>query len=593
MNHATTDSKWALLFSAAWLASFFSLVLSLLVSGLFESNTAVHGLIFEVDRDSGRKVIAEVSPQSASSAVALKLGDVLTAKSTRDLTSVVRGPGGVLALEVDRDGQRLSLEVLLAEAPKQTLRFIFDFYHAAMGLLCLVAAAVIGLGSRRNLAFRWLALMLVAWAFQSELAAGSLIYSLSNLVGATAVALAPVFMIRFWLAFAAQHNVPMGSVWTYWTRLAECLAGIVIAMALLGELMFWSIGNPSYWKELAALSTALGGSEASRQIGVVSGVIGFGGCVVMPGFILYRARSKTLNSAAWMSLALLGFFIAPLGHFIGKALMAVAETSEPLRQLITESWLYATMPIPVICLLAFTTVALKRRVVSIEFAINATAVYVATGTALIVVFVALKASIESVGRLDGGVQELLLSATVAGLAFVSKQLKGAAEKIIKRLFFLDFNRREAALRQFESKLSYFRTQEALHSEALRAVAEFCHGARLARFVWDGAAYVNAEENQVLPADHELPLALRACGGFVVGEDLRSSDLSTVRLAIPAYHRSDLSFIVVVYESPDLPVFRPDDLNLIQSFVSRWCTEQALMQLDQCRAGLSPARLSSR
>jgi hypothetical protein len=58
----------------------------------------------------------------------------------------------------------------------------------------------------------------------------------------------------------------------------------------------------------------------------------------------------------------------------------------------------------------------------------------------------------------------------------------------------------------------------------------------------------------------------------------------IRLAVPAFHRLDLVFCLLIYDATDLPVLRPDEIRQIEEFVQRWETERALLELDGWRDG---------
>ena len=286
--------------------------------------------------------------------------------------------------------------------------------------------------------------------------------------------------------------------------------------------------------------------------------------------------------ALWTSFALLGFFLAPTGYFVGKAILLTLGVSDAARESFEEVWNYATMPVAILCLFSFVVLSFRRRMVSFEFAINRTVVYAFTGGLLVAGFWLLKKNIESSGFVQEDTQQVLLSASVAGLGFVAKHLKGAAEKWLKRIVFVEFNRREVALEAFTAKLPHFTTLEALNMGAVEALSNFCHQARLEVFTWEDGRYVGRSTRRTLGPDDEIPVSLRSSRAPRGSDGLIHPPAEDFRLAVPAFQGSALEFFVLVYESPDLPVLRPDEIALIKDFVTAWSIERSLLELRRLR-----------
>jgi hypothetical protein len=60
----------------------------------------------------------------------------------------------------------------------------------------------------------------------------------------------------------------------------------------------------------------------------------------------------------------------------------------------------------------------------------------------------------------------------------------------------------------------------------------------------------------------------------------------VRLAIPAFFRFDLQFFVVIHDSEDLPVFRPDEVRQMKDLVAQWVVERSLLELDGLKSQMA-------
>ncbi|MGB3563942.1 MAG: PDZ domain-containing protein, partial [Thermoanaerobaculia bacterium] len=85
------------------------------------------GVYFDYDKDAGHVVLDEVFKGSPAEAAGLEPGDILlvlngiayTDENKQALMEAYKGmrPGGTMTYEIERDGQRLEIEVTIGEIP--------------------------------------------------------------------------------------------------------------------------------------------------------------------------------------------------------------------------------------------------------------------------------------------------------------------------------------------------------------------------------------------------------------------------------------------------------------------------------------------
>lgn len=578
-------SRWKPVFIIAWCGAGLYILLGAALGSFFDPQTASAGLRFAHDPDTGRVVIKDLEPGGAAQRSGLQVGDMLDGGSTQALVLALREPPKAVPLLVDRSGAPVSLVLDLDEVAKDTVHYVFEIYGLVlMAPLCLVAAAALGLGRTDNPSFRWLAVMFVAWSLGwASIVTNVYWYGVSLLLQATSIVVAPLAMTRFWLDFSAEQGVLIGKSWTPVYRALQLLGMGLILSTVLDTALLVTLSNDEASSVVRTVHKHLFGAERSQFLWIVSGLLLFGTCTILPIVVIRRSEGTTSNTAFWTSASLLGFFIAPAGFFVAKALAAVSGVDEATWESFDEIWTYATMPFAVLSILAFMRLALKRRMMSFAFAVNATGVYLVTGAVLVGAFWLLKKNIEVLGFVHEETQSAMLSATIAGLAFVAKQLQGAADKTLKRFIFVNFNRRESRLAAFKAQMGHHKTLAALDAGAMQALREFCHGAEADVYRWNGNEYVCGSGDRSFPADHELPLSLRTRRSAVGADGLTDANGNSVRLAAPAFHRFEMVFFVVVQESPALPVFRPDEIALIEDLLARWAVERSLLELDGWKA----------
>ncbi|NBO82663.1 MAG: hypothetical protein EBU75_07485, partial [Betaproteobacteria bacterium] len=547
----------------AWCAAALYFLVGALTGNHVSPNRAHLGLQYEIGRQSGLAVVQEIAAGGPAQRAGLLVGDVLDGESTQALIVAATQPPRALPITLEREGLKHSVVLTPDTEPKETVDHVFELYGLILAPLCLLSAALLAIARTASPSYRWLAVMLCAWSL-GWIAVTTDVYWYSVSMGLSVAAnvVAPLAMTRFWLDFCNEQQIALGKHWARWYRALQLLGLAFILSASLDIALLLAMGNPELHRALVSLHDR----DLSGLLWIASGVLIFGTCVALPLLVMHRSRGAALNLAFWTALVLLGFFLAPLGFFIGKV----------FRQTFDEWWTYATMPLAILSLCGFIVLSLKRRMMSFEFALNLTAVYLVTGAVLVAAFWVLKKNIESVGYTESGSQEVMLSAALAGLAFVAKQLKGVAEQALKRLIFVNFNRRVAHLAHFSSQMGHHKTQKALDEGALAALTDFCQGARLELLVWDGRDYVSQTSGTRLQVDDEIPLLLRARRASLGPESLPARLAMPIRLAVPAFHRLDLVFFLLLYDAPDLPVLRPDEIRQIEDVVQKWETERALL-----------------
>jgi hypothetical protein len=469
--------------------------------------------------------------------------------------------------------------------PKESHALMSERYFAGLSVLCLIAALLIGVARVQGKAFRWLALMLLGLNFlfaTIDSSVGSTLFF--NTVNNSGLVLAPLFMVCFWRTFAAEQGIHLSRLWGHWFWALVALGGAFAASIGYKNLILYLVSQAAEDATAGELSRLLPPSDAIDGLWNTWGMLGLGTCIWLPLLILRKSRGAASNSAYWVSLSLLTMFLGPLGSFLIKLATAAVGVSETSAELMAKAWFFGTIALQPLSICAFLMLSLRRRIMSFEFALNLTAVYLVTGSVLVAAFWLLKKNIESMGYIEAGSQDALLSAALAALAFVAKQLKGVAEQTLKRLIFRNFNRRVAQLEQFKSQMGHHKTREALDKGSLTALTDFCQGARLDLWVSDGRDYVSQMSGARLQVDDPIPLLLRARRASLGPDSWPAPPAMPIRLAVPAFHRLDLVFFLLIYDATDLPVLRPDEIRQIEEFVQRWETERALLELDGWRDG---------
>ena len=565
----------------AWCAAALYLLVGALTGNHVSPNRAHLGLQYEIGRQSGLIVIQEVAAGGPAQRAGLLAGDVLDGVSSQALVVAATQPPRALPITVEREGLKHSVVLTPDTEPKETADHVFELYGLILAPLCLLSAALLALARTASPSYRWLAVMLCAWSLGwVAITTNVYWYSMSMVLAVAANVVAPLAMTRFWLDFCDEQRVVLGKNWSRWYRALQFLGLAFILSASLDVALLLSMGSADLYQAVVSLHDR----DLSGLLWVTSGVLIFGTCVALPLIVMHRSRGAAMNLAFWTAIVLVGFFLAPLGFFIGKVMMSALDASDAFRRTFDEWWTYATMPLAIVSLFGFIVLSLKRRIMSFEFALNLTAVYLVTGSVLVAAFWLLKKNIESMGYIEAGSQDALLSAALAALAFVAKQLKGVAEQTLKRLIFRNFNRRVAQLEHFKSQMGHHKTREALDKGALTVLTDFCQGARLDLWVSDGRDYVSQMSGARLQVDDPIPLLFRARRASLGPDSWPVPPAMPIRLAVPAFHRLDLVFFLLIYDATDLPVLRPDEIRQIEEFVQRWETERALLELDGWRDG---------
>ena len=575
---------WKPLFIVAWLMAAVYLLLSVVTGNDFNIHKPSFGFNYGFDRVGGTILVEAVESHGAAMRAGLQVGDRLDGPSTQALLLAEAQAPKPLAINVHREGVQLSMRLEPEVVLKKTFNYAFRLYVVLLGFLCLVASGLIGLARTTHPSFRWLAAMLLVWAsgLVARLVTHIEWYAISGGLSAAANVLAPLAMIRFWLDFCEEEHVSIGAGWHLWNRVLIAVGAVFLLFTAFDIALLLSMANASHHAIARSIHRVFLADQLGPLSWIASGALMFGTCVALPIRVMRHSRGATSNVAFWTSLSLLGFFLPPAGYFFGKAVLPILGASREISESFEELWVYATMPVAILCLFSFVVLSFRRRMMSFEFAINRTVVYAFTGGFLVAGFWLLKNNIESSGFVQEDTQQVLLSASVAGLGFVAKHLKGAAEKWLKRLVFVEFNRREVALEAFKAKLPHFTTLEALNMGAIEALSNFCHRTRLEVFAWERGQYVGRSTRRTVDPDGDIPVSLRSSRAPMGSEGLTHPQAEDFRLAVPAFQGPDLEFFVLIYDALDLPVFRPDEIALIKGFVAAWSIERSALELRRMR-----------
>jgi hypothetical protein len=576
--------NWKPTFFLAWALAAVFVVIGIVSGRELSSDEVYLGLASEQDSASGRQVVRDIEPDGPADRAGVRVGDRLDYLTSNVVAWAAYRPGVPVDFRFERDGERRSAVVMPGIRQKSDESRFKQAYDTAVAVLCLFASIVIAVARSSATSVRWLALMLLALScIKHGIAVSPESALLSNSLNNIVLVLTPIFMLRFWMTFAAEQSINLPSRWGLWLR-ALTVLGLIFGGSVvynnMVELLRIVLVHPSGVPEdLAQLLSP----NWVGPLWVSWGLLGFGSCIVLPIVILRRSRGSASNTARWTAWSLLTLFASPFGFFIVPLIGLILGMSQDAVETLNRGWFVASVPLLPLSIASFIYLSLRKRAMSFEFALNLTAVYLITGAALVAAFLVLKQNIESLSYGSTGTQDVLLSASLAALAFVAKQLKGVAENALKRLIFVNFNRRASRLEAFKSQLGHHKRAHALDDGATSALSDFCHGAKVELFVAEGAYYVDRVSGTRVQEDDEIPLKLRSQRCSLGADSFADRSTLPIRLTVPAFHRVDLDFFVVIYDAPDLPIFRPDEVIQIESLVSRWQTERSLLELDGLRA----------
>jgi hypothetical protein len=302
-------------------------------------------------------------------------------------------------------------------------------------------------------------------------------------------------------------------------------------------------------------------------------------CVAGPFRVIQKIPAASANKIYWISAALLLFWFEDIAHFILSILSMIFnfEFNE-------TSWYknYDLMisPLQPLCVIAFVYACIARRVISFDFFVNKTAVYVITASALILIFWLSKSYVDSLTSVDPDSRKTMINAAIALLVFIAKQFKGFADSAIKKLVFSKLGRREQELKRFIAQMGHFESAAALRLEFASRLSSFLHGARIEIFERRATSYIGLLNSAEIGADERLAVELRTRKAPVVGADLSAN--SEFRIVLPGLYRGSMVLFVALYESPELPTIRPDEIRLLEDAIRQFCTNIAFIELDERR-----------
>jgi len=269
-----------------------------------------------------------------------------------------------------------------------------------------------------------------------------------------------------------------------------------------------------------------------------------------------RSQGDLRQRHFWILLAFSGLtFTAPLAALLraGAAALGLAPDGAwwLVRSLALSGWL----------LLGYAV--LRRRVVSIGFAVNRAMVYGAASAGMLVTFGLLEWAAHHLFACAGREKSVWLDGAIAlGIFLIFHRLRHAGETLIERLFFNAWHVKEAAFRKFVKEAAYITRPEALLKSFTVALDRFTDGAphalyrRGASGDYERVTASLAGAPVEVDADEPLVVSLRASQAAGHCADTHTS--LPGELAVPSVHHGQLDGFVLLGSKPTGEVYRPDE-----------------------------------
>jgi len=568
---------WNKSFGCVWLAAAIFVSISIATSP-YKLFSGTHKYGFSIEpKTFTRSVVTEVTPAGSADKAGLKVGDILLQESVRALVLWLPPNEPPLTIKVMRGVNSITttLPLDIEAMPMQVT--VSRLATKITALTCFLAALLIGLVGKAGTSYRWLAAAFLAlgttWGSYPGPLLGAAVMALDQILFPVAL----FCFFRFWFDVSKEAGITTPRYWQLAVNAGPAFLMLSIGVALiLGpgplfvEIPLSSFEDPTVYP---LINDVLGFLTFSLVAGYA--VL----CVIAPLKVVKDVPVASANKFHWIAAALLMFFVEDLISILNTISSIVFDFS--LRD---TSWYeyfdIVISPIQPLCVVAFVFICLSKRIVSFNFFINKTVVYVLTASVLIIGFWVLKSNIESLTSIDQDTRKTMINAGVALLVFVAKQFKGLTDAALKKVLFSALGRREIELKRFIEQMEYFENARALRLEFTSRVSSFLHAGHVEIFDRQLRAYVGSDSGRSIPVDDNLAVELRASKSPVLGSTMGGQ--SVFRLLVPGAYRGSMVLFLGLYESQDLPTIRPDELRLLEDALQKLVTHLAFLELDERR-----------
>ena len=528
----------------------------------------------------GRATVTEVVSGSAAERAGIKVGDVLDRETARRTESEFLQIDDPLRFDISREGRSLRV-TFVPDRSDKSFEQRLDEIHAAFTLVVVLFTSLfITLSKVRFTSSKWLVASLLVFPLTGMLQTNHpdlSQFALFAFTPATCATLA--LLLQFWISFAAEIRSPLAKGWVHTLRIAWIItvtSSVTASIAAAKETLL--ADKYASFFELVGNSAWLDTINAYQWWGysIVLPIL----CVVAPIKIIRRSTGDVENHAYWVAATLLGFAIPwSIGQpafFILDQLGLITTYGATLNQVMG----YLIWLIP-LSLLLFCYVGVSQRMLSFNFAVNKTVVYLLTGGLLLLAYLLLKRNIETILPSDAETKKSAVNGLIACLVFMAKQLRDLSDIALKKFIFVDLNRRENKLSEFRNKMSHFKTSTALEDATASTLSSFCHGARVQIFSHSNGSYCDRRTQEQILVDDEIPVALRTGRSSVLNPG--DPQASRWRVVTPIFDRQDLVGFIGIEYDPMLPTLRPDEIRWIEKIVRQFGIQSALLELDLLRA----------
>jgi hypothetical protein len=569
--------NWNKTFGWVWLAATIFVVTSVAASPV-KLLSATHKYGFNVEnRTFSTGVVTEVEPAGSADKAGLKVGDLLPQESMRSLVLWLPPSEPPLTIKVIRGDGTVNATLPLDIDPIPTSLKVSRLAIKITAFTCFLAAFLIGLVGKVGSAYRWLAAAFLAlgttWGTYPGPPLGVVVLVLDQMLFPVAL----FCFFRFWFEVSKETGITTPQYWELARQLGPVFLTLSIWVALLVGVGPLFIKIPIYFFEDSSIYPLIHDGLSFLAFSLVACYAILG--IIAPLKVVKDVPAASANKLYWIAATLLMFFVEDLISIISTISSIIFDTS------IDDAPWYeyfdiVISPIQPLCVLAFVFICLSKRIVSFNFFVNKTVVYVLTASALIFGFWALKSNIESLTSVDQDARKTMINAGVALLVFVAKQFKGFTDAALKKVLFSALGRRELELKKFMEQMEYFENARALRLEFVSRMSSFLHGGRVEIFDRTSRAYVGSETGKEIPVDDNLAVELRARKAPVFASTIAGQ--SVFRLLVPGAYRGSMVLFLGLYESQDLPTIRPDELRLLENALQRLVTQLAFLELDERR-----------
>jgi hypothetical protein len=517
---------------------------------------------------------------SAAERAGIKVGDVLDRETARRTESEFLQIDDPLRFDISREGRSLRVTFVPDRSDKSFEQRLDEIHTALTLVVVLFTSIFITLSKVRFTSSKWLVASLLVFPLTGMLQTNHpdlSQFALFAFTPATCATLA--LLLQFWISFAAEIRSPLAKGWVHTLRIAWIItvtSSVTASIAAAKETLL--ADKYASFFELVGNSAWLDPLNAYQWWGysIVLPIL----CVVAPIKIIRRSTGDVENHAYWVAATLLGFAIPwSIGQpafFILDQLGLITTYGATRNQVMG----YLIWLIP-LSLLLFCYVGVSQRMLSFNFAVNKTVVYLLTGGLLLLAYLLLKRNIETILPSDAETKKSAVNGLIACLVFMAKQLRDLSDIALKKFIFVDLNRRENKLSEFRNKMSHFKTSTALEDATASTLSSFCHGARVQIFSHSNGSYCDRRTQEQILVDDEIPVALRTGRSSVLNPG--DPQASRWRVVTPIFDRQDLVGFIGIEYDPMLPTLRPDEIRWIEKIVRQFGIQSALLELDLLRA----------